>query len=111
MLLLIRSLVSYMRSSKIYRAAREYLGLRKEDVCAILGWNLGDLEAIEEGRSFAAPYMQGQLYRLYGLSGKETWVDMEAYNIEGLSEHDTREVVKMFLFAEEYRDSKAKVDR
>ena len=24
-----------MRSSKIYRAAREYLGLRKEDVCAI----------------------------------------------------------------------------
>ena len=38
-----------MRSSKIYRAAREYLGLRKEDVCAILGWSLWDLEAIEDG--------------------------------------------------------------
>lgn len=101
MLLLIRSLVSYMRSSKIYRAAREYLGLRKEDVCAILGWNLGDLEAIEEGYVPSLD-MQGQLYRLYGLNGKE-WVDMEAYDIKGLNEHDTREVVKMFLFAEEVK--------
>jgi hypothetical protein len=99
-----------MRSSKIYRAAREYLGLRKEDVCAILGWEMEDLIAIEDGSSEASPHMQGQLYRLYGLNGKE-WVDLEAYNIEGLNEHDTREVVKMFLFAEEYRDSKAKVDR
>lgn len=56
-----------MRSSRIYKAAREYLGLRKEDVCAILGWDLEDLIAIEEGRSFAAPYMQGQLCRLYGI--------------------------------------------
>lgn len=101
MLLLIRSLVSYMRSSKIYRAAREYLGLRKEDVCAILGWNLGDLEAIEEGYVPSLD-MQGQLYRLYGLNGKE-WVDLEAYNIEGLNEHDKREVVKLFLFADEVR--------
>lgn len=105
MLLLIRSLVSYMRSSKIYRAAREYLGLRKEDVCAILGWNLGDLEAIEEGYVPSLD-MQGQLYRLYGLNGKE-WVDLEDYNIEGLNEHDTREVVKLFLFADEVK----KVDR
>ena len=95
-----------MRSSKIYRAAREYLGLRKEDVCAILGWKLGDLEAIEEGYVPSLD-MQGQLYRLYGLNGKE-WIDLEAYNIEGLNEHDTREVVKMFLFAEEYKNSKAK---
>ena len=95
-----------MRSSKIYRAAREYLGLRKEDVCAILGWNLGDLEAIEEGY-IPSLDMQGQLYRLYGLNGKETWVDMEAYDIEGLNEHDKREVVKLFLFADEVK----KVDR
>lgn len=105
MLLLIRSLVSYMRSSKIYRAAREYLGLRKEDVCAILGWEMEDLEAIEEGYVPSLD-MQGQLYRLYGLSGKE-WVDMEAYNIKGLNPHDTREVVKMFLFADEVK----RVDR
>ena len=102
MLLLIRSLVSYMKSSRIYRAAREYLGLRKEDVCAILGWNLGDLEAIEEGYVPSLD-MQGQLYRLYGLNGKE-WVDLEAYNIEGLNEHDTREVVKLFLFADEVKN-------
>lgn len=94
-----------MRSSKIYRAAREYLGLRKEDVCAILGWNMWDLEAIEEGYVPSLD-MQGQLYRLYGLGGKE-WVDMEAYNIEGLSEQDKREVVKMFLFADEMK----RVDR
>ena len=98
-----------MRNSKIYKAAREYLGLRKEDVCAILGWNLGDLEAIEEGYVPSLD-MQGQLYRLYGLNGKE-WVDLEAYDIKGLNPHDTREVVKMFLFADEVRDSKAKVDR
>ena len=95
-----------MRSSRIYKAAREYLGLRREDVCCILGWNLEDLIAIEEGY-IPSLDMQGQLYRLYGLNGKE-WVDLEAYNIEGLNEHDTREVVKMFLFAEEYRDSKVK---
>ena len=68
-----------------------------------------DLIAIEEGYVPSLD-MQGQLYRLYGLNGKE-WVDLEAYNIEGLNEHDTREVVKMFLFAEEVRDSKAKVDK
>ena len=55
-----------MRSSKIYRAAREYLGLRKEDVCAILGWDLEDLIAIEEGYVPSLD-MQGQLYRLYGI--------------------------------------------
>lgn len=98
-----------MKNSRIYKAAREYLGLRKEDVCAILGWEMEDLIAIEEGY-IPSLDMQGQLYRLYGLNGKE-WVDLEAYNIEGLNEHDKREVVKMFLFAEEYRDSKAKVDR
>lgn len=105
MLLLIRSLVSCMRSSRIYKAAREYLGLRKEDVCAILGWNLEDLEAIESGLQPSLD-MEGQLYRLYGLNGKE-WVDVSKYNIEGLNEHDTREVVKLFLFADEVK----KVDR
>lgn len=94
-----------MRSSRIYKAAREYLGLRKEDVCAILGWNLEDLIAIEEGYVPSLD-MQGQLYRLYGLNGKE-WVDLEAYNIEGLNEHDRREVVKLFLFADEVK----RVDR
>ena len=95
-----------MRSSKIYRAAREYLGLRKEDVCCILGWDLEDLEAIEEGY-IPSLDMQGQLYRLYGLNGKETWVDVSKYNIEGLNSHDTREVVKMFLLADEVK----RVDR
>ena len=94
-----------MRSSKIYRAAREYLGLNRKDVCAILGWEMEDLIAIEEGY-IPSLDMQGQLYRLYGLNGKE-WVDLEAYNIEGLNEHDTREVVKMFLFADEVK----RVDR
>ena len=90
-----------MRSSRIFKEAREYLGLRKEDVCAILGWDICDLEAIEDGY-IPSLDMQGQLYRLYGLNGKE-WVDVSKYNIEGLNEHDTREVVKMFLFADEVR--------
>lgn len=55
-----------MRSSKIYRAAREYLGLSRKDVCAILGWDLEDLIAIEEGY-IPSLDMQGQLYRLYGI--------------------------------------------
>ena len=101
MLLLIKSLGGYMRSSRIFKEAREYLGLRKEDVCAILGWDIWDLEAIEDGY-IPSLDMQGQLYRLYGLNGKE-WVDVSKYNIEGLNEHDTREVVKMFLFADEVR--------
>ena len=96
-----------MKNSKIYKAAREYLGLRKEDVCSILGWEMEDLEAIEEGSCEATPHMQGQLYRLYGLNGDE-YVDIEAYNIEGLNEHDTREVVKMFLFADEVKKGKAR---
>lgn len=94
-----------MKNSKIYKAAREYLGLSKKDVCAILGWEMEDLIAIEEGYVPSLD-MQGQLYRLYGLNGKE-WVDLEAYNIEGLNEHDKREVVKMFLFADEVK----RVDR
>ena len=104
MLLLIRSLVSYMRSSKIYRAAREYLGLRKEDVCAILGWSLEDLEAIEDGY-IPSLDMQGQLYRLYGLSDRD-FVDINDYPLPAadLSARDTREVVKMFLFADEVRN-------
>lgn len=91
-----------MRSSKIYRAAREYLGLRKEDVCSILGWNLEDLEAIENGIQLSLD-MEGQLYRLYRLGDKDI-VDVRDYNLpEGLSAHDAREVVKMFLFADEVR--------
>lgn len=95
-----------MKNSKIYKAAREYLGLRKEDVCSILGWEMEDLEAIENGLQPSLD-MQGQLYRLYGLNGDE-YVDIEAYNIEGLNEHDTREVVKMFLFADEVKKSKVR---
>ena len=96
-----------MKNSKIYKAAREYLGLRKEDVCSILGWEMEDLEAIEEGSSEASPYMQGQLYKLYGLGDKD-FVDVRDYDLpEGLSEHDKREVVKMFLFADEVK----RVDR
>lgn len=103
MLLLIKSLGGYMRSSKIYRAAREYLGLRKEDVCAILGWEMEDLEAIEGGLQPSLD-MQGQLYALYRLGDKDI-VDIRDYDLpEGLSEHDKREVVKMFLFADEARN-------
>ena len=95
-----------MKNSKIYKAAREYLGLRKEDVCSILGWEMEDLEAIENGLQPSLD-MQGQLYKLYGLGDKD-FVDIEAYNIEGLNEHDTREVVKMFLFADEVKKSKVR---
>jgi hypothetical protein len=91
-----------MRSSRIYRAAREYLGLRKEDVCAILGWEMEDLEAIENGLQPSLD-MQGQLYKLYRLGDKD-YVDVNEYPIEGLNEHDKREVVKMFLFADEVRN-------
>ena len=95
-----------MRSSKIYRAAREYLGLRREDVCAILGWEMEDLIAIEEGYVPSLD-MQGQLYRLYRLGDRDI-VDVRDYDLpEGLSEHDKREVVKMFLFADEVK----RVDR
>ena len=55
-----------MRSSRIFKEAREYLGLRKEDVCAILGWEMEDLIAIEEGY-IPSLDMQGQLCRLYGI--------------------------------------------
>ena len=92
-----------MRSSKIYRAAREYLGLRKEDVCSILGWSLEDLEAIEEGYAPSLD-MEGQLYKLYRLGDKDI-VDVRDYDLPaGLGSHDVREVVKMFLFADEVRD-------
>lgn len=91
-----------MKNSRIYKAAREYLGLRKEDVCAILGWSLGDLEAIESGLQPSLD-MEGQLYKLYRLGDKDI-VDVREYDLpEGLSAHDAREVVKMFLFADEVR--------
>ena len=91
-----------MRSSRIFKGAREYLGLRREDVCNILGWHMEDLVAIENGVKPSLD-MEGQLYALYKLGDKDI-VDMRAYDLpEGLSEHDKREVVKMFLFAEEVR--------
>lgn len=93
-----------MRSSKIFKEAREYLGLRREDVCNILGWHMEDLVAIEEGCNEVASHMEGQLYRLYCLGDKDI-VDMRDYDLpEGLSERDKREVVKMFLFAEEVKN-------
>ena len=55
-----------MRSSKIFKEAREYLGLRREDVCNILGWHMEDLVAIESGLQPSLD-MQGQLCRLYGI--------------------------------------------
>ena len=92
-----------MRSSKIFKEAREYLGLRKEDVCVILGWKMEDLEAIEDGLQPSLDE-EGQLYKLYCLGDKDI-VDMRAYDLpEGLSERDKREVVKMFLFAEEVKN-------
>ena len=96
-----------MRSSRIFKEAREYLGLRREDVCNILGWHMEDLVAIEEGCNEVVSHMEGQLYALYKLGDKDI-VDMRAYDLpEGLSERDKREVVKMFLFAEEVRDKRA----
>ena len=99
-----------MRNTRIFKEAREYLGLRREDVCNILSWHMEDLVAIENGLQPSLD-AEGQLYKLYCLGDKDI-VDMRAYDLpEGLSERDRREVVKMFLFAEEVRDSKAKVDR
>ena len=91
-----------MKNTRIFKEAREYLGLRKEDVCNILGWYMEDLVAIENGVKPSLD-MEGQLYRLYCLGDKDI-VDMRDYDLpEGLSEHDKREVVKMFLFAEDVR--------
>jgi len=56
-----------MRSSKIYKAAREYLGLSRDCVCSILGIDMEDLIAIEEGSCEATPHMEGQLCKLYGI--------------------------------------------
>ena len=97
--------MSYMRSSKIYKAAREYLGLRKEDVCAILGWDLGDLEAIEDGY-IPSLDMQGQLHRLYGIN-EDDFRDMFKYTesllYRGLSERDIRSVAGLFRMADELK--------
>lgn len=91
-----------MRSSKIYRAAREYLGLSRDCVCSILGLELEDLIAIEDMGLSPSLDMEGMLYNLYRLGDKD-YVDVNDYPIEGLNEHDKREVVKMFLFADEVR--------
>ena len=89
-----------MKNSRIYKIAREYLGLSKEDVCSILGWEMEDLEAIENGAQPSLD-MAGQLYKLYRLGDRDI-VDVNDYPISGdLSEQDKREVAKMFLFADE----------
>lgn len=95
-----------MRSSKIYRAAREYLGLSRDCVCSILGIDMEDLIAIEDIGLSPSLDMEGMLYKLYRLGNKD-YVDVNDYPIEGLSAHDAREVVKMFLFADEMK----RVDR
>ena len=91
-----------MKSSKIYKVAREYLGLSKEDVCSILGWEMEDLEAIEDGLQPSLD-MAGELYKLYRLGDRDV-IDVNDYPISGdLNEHDKREVAKMFLFADEVK--------
>lgn len=93
-----------MRSSKIYRAAREYLGLSRDCVCSILGIDMEDLIAIENGVKPSLD-MEGQLYKLYGLNPSACLPKLRDYDLpEGLSERDKREVVKMFLFAEEVKN-------
>lgn len=92
-----------MKSSKIYKIAREYLGLSKEDVCSILGWEMEELEAIESG---AQPSLdaEGQLYKLYRLGDRDI-INVNDYPISGdLNERDKREVAKMFLFADEMKE-------
>lgn len=105
MLLLIKSLGGYMRSSKVYKAAREYLGLRREDVCAILGWDLEDLIAIEEGY-IPSLDMQGQLYRLYGINDddfRDIFKYTESLSYKGLSEKDIKSVAGLFKMADELK--------
>ena len=95
-----------MRSSRIYKAAREYLGLSRKDVCAILGWDLEDLIAIEEGSSEASPYMQGQLYRLYGINDddfRDMFKYTESLSYKGLSEKDIKSVAGLFRMADELK--------
>ena len=94
-----------MRSSKVYKAAREYLGLRKEDVCAILGWSLEDLIAIEEGYVPSLD-MQGQLYRLYGINDddfRDMFKYTESLSYKGLSEKDIKSVAGLFKMADELK--------
>ena len=94
-----------MRSSRIYKAAREYLGLSRKDVCAILGWDLEDLIAIEEGY-IPSLDMQGQLYRLYGINDddfRDMFKYTESLSYKGLSEKDIKSVVGLFKMADELK--------
>lgn len=67
MLLLIKDLVNCMRSSRIYKAAREYLGLSRECVCSVLRLDMEDLIAIEDMGLSPSLDVQGQLCKLYGI--------------------------------------------
>lgn len=95
-----------MRSSRIYKKAREYLGLSREQVCNILKIDMEDLIAIEDYGLQPSLDMEGVLRRLYGLDDE----DYERFIIKykGLSEKDNRAVNGLIAWA---RSLKRKFDK
>lgn len=84
----------------IYKKARKYLGLSREQVCEILKIDMENIVAIEEGSNEVIP----QLMKLYGLT--DDMMECRAIDMAemaNLSRHDAREVAKLLLFKEEYK--------
>ncbi len=95
-----------MRSSKIYKAAREYLGLRREQVCDILKIDMEDILAIEEDGLEPSLDMQGQLMRLYGLTDmdfKDMFKYTESLYAADLSVRDIKSVEGIFKMVDELK--------
>lgn len=91
----------------IYKKAREYLGLSREQVCEILKIDMESIVAIEEGNNEVNSYMKKQFMKLYGLT--DDIIECRAINVAemtGLSVHDAREVMNLILFKEEYKKGK-----
>ena len=91
----------------IYKEAREYLGLSREQVCEILKIDMENIVAIEEGSNEVTSYMKKQLMKLYGLTDDmmECRV-IDLAEMTALSAHDAREVMNLILFKEEYKKGK-----
>lgn len=89
----------------IYKEAREYLGLSREQVCEILKIDMESIVAIEEGSNEVTSYMKKQLMKLYGLT--DDMMECRVIDIAemaNLSRHDAREVAKLLLFKRQMID-------
>lgn len=95
-----------MRNIKVYKKAREYLGLSREQVCDVLKIDMEDLIVIEEDGLEPSFDLQGQLMRLYGLTDID-FKDMFKYtknlSYEGLSERDIKSIKGIFRMVDELK--------